>query len=344
MSLDLDAVARIRAQLDIARRILLVTHVDPDGDAIGSLLGLGWLLRGLGKEVTLHCQDPVPEHYLWLPGSLDIVRNSGVPAPAQPHESAQPGRYELGISLDCSDPQRMGTALSPSLLPLINIDHHVTNTRFGTVNWVEPGSVATAQMVLALADTSGWTLTQPAAVCLLTGIVTDTRGFRTSNVDALAMRSALRLVEAGAPLSSVVRQTLEQRPLTSVQLWGEAIGDLRLEDGILWTEVTRSLIQRWGAPDDASSGLINFLTGVREAKVIAVFTERGDGVIDVGLRSAPGYDVAQVALRLGGGGHPQASGCTLQGRLERVRERVLREVRSSLAGPYLSADGSGINA
>ncbi|MFC2030836.1 bifunctional oligoribonuclease/PAP phosphatase NrnA [Chloroflexota bacterium] len=304
----------------MSNRVLLITHVTPDGDAIGSLLGLGRLLESQGKQVTLACEDSVPDTYSWLPGSGQIVRQSN-------------GTYDLLIGLDCSDERRLGTVYRPELhgIPLVNIDHHVTNTNFGTVNWVESGSVATAQMVLTLAETLGWEIGEPVAVCLLTGMVTDTRSFRTSNVDAASMSAALRLMEAGAALPEITRLTLGHRPLASLRLWGQAIDGLQLEDGILWTDITRPMRKRWGLSDNGAAGLTNLLTSVREAHVVVVFSERADGTIDVGMRSAPGTDVAQVALKLGGGGHPQASGCTLEGELSEVRSHVLAEVRKSLA-------------
>lgn len=330
-----DQARAIGALIRSAHDVLLVTHVAPDGDAIGSLLGLGWLLRGQAARLTLACEDPVPDLYRWLPGADDIV------------QQAQ-GRYDLVITLDCSDRRRMGPALADSPgaapAPLINIDHHVTNTGFGSLNWVDPASVATAQMVLTLADACGWELTEPVAVCLLCGLVTDTRAFRTANVDAAAVRTALRLIEAGASLSEISRRALEQRPVMAARLWGEALCRLQLQDGILWAEITRAMRRQWGAAEDGDSGLANFLSGVREACVAIVFSEKEDGLVEVGLRAAPGYDVAQVALRLGGGGHPQAAGCTLTGSLVSVRERVLVEVRRSLEaqpGEWPSAAANG---
>jgi phosphoesterase RecJ-like protein len=168
-------------------------------------------------------------------------------------------------------------------------------------------------------------------LCLLTGIVTDTRGLRTSNVDAPVLRAVLRLVEAGAPLAEVARRTLDQRPLSVIRLWGQAMDHLHLDDGILWTEVSHAMLRRWSASGDGVTGLSNFLAGVCEANVVAIFTERDEGrTVDVGLRAAPGYDVSGVALRLGGGGHPQAAGCTLEGELAQVRDLVLAEIRRSL--------------
>lgn len=302
-----------------ARRLLLVSHVAPDGDAIGSILGLALLLRKQGKDLTLACEDPVPDLYSWLPGSGEIVCQAT-------------GPYDLIVSLDCSDERRMGSVCHDGLagIPLLNIDHHVTNTLFGTVNWVDPSSVATTQMLLKLADALGWELSPPVADCLLNGLVTDTRSFRTYNVDVEAMRAVLRLMETGAALNEIARKALDQRPLASVRLWGQAIGGLQTDGEVLWAEVTRAMRRRWGLSENGDSGLANFLSGVREAKAVVVFTERDNGTIDVGMRSVPGYDVAKVASRLGGGGHPQASGCTLEGDLAAIKERVLDEVRRGL--------------
>jgi phosphoesterase RecJ-like protein len=227
----------------------------------------------------------------------------------------------------------MGTVLNDGLadLPLINIDHHVTNTCFGSINWVDPSTVSTTQMVLALADAMGWALTPQVAVCLLNGLVTDTRSFRTSNVDVTAMRAALRLMEAGASLPDITRQALEQRPLTSVRLWGEAIERVQLREGILWTWVTAAMRARWDLGLEDASGLANFLSGIREARIVIVFTERDDETVDVSMRAAPGMDVARVALRLGGGGHPQAAGCTLEGEPAEIERRVLAQLGHALA-------------
>ncbi len=319
--MDRNLFESIRDTIGSARRILLVTHVAPDGDAIGSLLGLALLLQEQGKELTLACEDPVPEIYAWLPGSGAIVQQGS-------------GAYDLVIGLDCSDARRMGSVFDEGLaaVPLLNIDHHVTNTLFGTVNWVDPSSVATTQMILSLADALGWALNPHVAACLLNGMVTDTRSFRTYNMDTQAMRAVLRLMEEGGELNEIARRALDQRPLASVRLWGEAIDRLHTDGQILWTEVTRAMRLRWGLDENGDSGLTNFLSGVRESKIVVVFTERDNGTIDVGMRAAPGYDVAKVAYRLGGGGHPQAAGCTLEGEMAAVRKRVLGEVRQSLTG------------
>jgi len=310
---------RIQELLRRAQRILLITHIAPDGDAIGSTLGLRSLLLRQGKNVTCACEDAIPPYFRYLPGSETFVQTGD-------------GSYDLVISLDCSDRQRMGNIYNPALhtLPLLNIDHHVTNTHFGQVNWVDPDSVATCQIVLTLAESLNWPLSRQTATCLLTGLVTDTRAFRTANVTLETMQAAVRLMEAGAPLTEITRQTLDRRSLDTIYLWGQAFERIQCEGGILWTEVTQDMRRRRSVREEASVGLSSFLAGVREAQVVVVFTERDDGTVDVSMRAAPGLDVAQVALRLGGGGHPQAAGCTLDGNLKEAKTRVLSELRRSL--------------
>ena len=292
----------------------------PDGDAIGSLLGLGWALRKLGKEHTLACADPVPDSLAYLPGSKAIVTHPE-------------GIYDLVISLDCSDLKRLGAACDQNSLrgvPIINIDHHVTNVGFGSVNWVDPSLAATAQMVLTLIERLGVPLDPTIATCLLNGIVTDTRGFRTSNTTPDVMEAATRLMAAGASLSEITDRVFNRRPLAMLRLWGKALGAVQLDGRIIWTEISQAMRRECGLSSDSDDGLVSFLTGANEADVGIVFTEKNDGTIDVSMRSMSGIDISGVAMRLGGGGHPQAAGCNLNSSLAQARERVLAELRHSL--------------
>jgi len=303
-----------------AQDILAICHITPDGDAIGSLLGLGWALHKLGKEHTLACADPVPDSFAYLPGSEAIV--------AYPE-----GNYDLVIGLDCSDLKRLGVAYDQNSLrgvPIINIDHHVTNVGFGSVNWVDPGSAATAQMVLTLIERLGVPLDPTIATCLLNGIVTDTRGFCTPNTTPAVVETATRLMTAGASLPEITDRVFNHRPLAMLCLWGKALGAVQLDGRIIWTEISQATRRECGLSSDSDDGLVSFLTSANEADVGIVFTEKDDGTIDVSMRSMPGIDVSSVALRLGGGGHPQAAGCNLSSSLAEARERVLAELRHSL--------------
>jgi phosphoesterase RecJ-like protein len=303
-----------------ARRVMVITHVSPDGDAIGSLLGLGWALRWLGKEYTLACADPVPKRFTYLPGSEAVV-------------TGPEGEYDLVISLDCGDSERLGPAYDESLagLPLINIDHHVTNTHFGSINWVDMGVASAAEMVLELIESLGVPLEADIALCLLNGIVTDTRGFRIPNTPPRTMRAALKLMEAGAQLPEVTDHVFNRRPFSDICLWAKALSDLWLDGRIIWSQITRTMRQECAFSDNGDAGLVNFLGTTEEADVAIVFVEQDDGRIKVEMRSVPGVDVSAVALNLGGGGHPQAAGCTLDGDLDEMQDKVLTSVKHAMS-------------
>lgn len=311
-----------------AQRVMAITHVAPDGDAIGSLLGLGSALRWLRKEYTLACADPVPRGFIYLPGSETIVTG---PEPVL--SPAEVGEYDLVISLDCSDLDRLGAAYDESLagLPIVNVDHHLTNTHFGTANWVDTEAASTAEMVLDLVESLGVPLDSDMALCLLNGIVTDTLGFRTPNTTPRAMRAALKLMEGGAQLPEVTEHVFNRRPFADICLWGKALNGLQLEGKIVWSQITQAMRQECAFSENGDAGLVNFLSTTDEADVVIVFVEQDDGRIEVGMRSVPGVDVATVALNLGGGGHPQAAGCILDGDLNEAQKIVLTAVKEALS-------------
>ncbi len=312
--------SRILALIEKADRILVITHISPDGDAIGSLLGLGWALRALGKRPTLVCADPVPQPFYFLPGHQDIVREAK-------------DSFDLVIGLDASDPQRLGPPwqrVQEMDVPTIVIDHHVTNLYFGSVNWVDTTAAATAEMIYELIEELGAPLDLKTAQCLLCGVVTDTRGFRTSNTTPRSLAIATRLMEAGADLNLVTDQALNRKPLAVLRLWGMALPRMQLRGRILWSVVTRKMREETGVNDNGDGGLVNVLVSANEADIAVVFTERENNKIEVGMRAKPGFDVSQVALALGGGGHPQAAGCVIQAPLEEAQERVLAALEESL--------------
>jgi len=329
--MDPQALNRSRDLLLGSTHPLLVTHVAPDGDALGSLLGLGWMLRSLGREPMLACSDALPRQLDFLPGFDEVT--------VQPT-----GCFDLLVSLDCSDPQRMGAAGNlPEVegLPLLNIDHHVTNLRFGTVNVVDAAAVSTTQILYRLRPLLGVELDERIATCLLTGLVTDTRGFRTSNVTPEVLRTAAGLMEAGASLARISRSGLDRRPLGAARMWGAALSRMEVADGLAWTTLPFAEQRVLGYDPQGDTGLPNMMVNIEAVQMAAVFTEQQDGRVEVGLRAAPGFDVAGVALSLGGGGHKQAAGCLLPGPLGQAQQRVLEMLRAELARQRAAAGNDG---
>jgi phosphoesterase RecJ-like protein len=297
-------------------RVLAISHVAPDGDAIGSLLGFGWVVRSVipDAKLTLACADPVPVQYQWLPGASEII--SAPPA----------GPWAVVVGLDASDGARLGSPFRPAdfgATPIVVIDHHVTNLRFGTLNYVDPIAVATSQIVVDLADALGASISREAATCLLTGLVMDTLGFRTSNVTPQVMAVAMRLMEAGANLAEITERALNHKPLSTLRLWGQALANVQINRRVVWASITRQMRDQVGAPLNGDGGLVSQLINAPEAVLAAVFSETAEGKIEIGFRAKSGYDVSQIALTLGGGGHPQASGCTIAGPLTDAEARVL---------------------
>lgn len=314
----------IHFAVEKANRVLVIAHVDPDGDAIGSLTAVGQALQQLGKRVTLVCDDQVPPRFRDLPLAGDVRRAPNLDV-----------SYDLVIAVDCADQSRMGWAYDrlPEPKPsLANIDHHITNTRFGAFNIVEPAASSTAEILCRFLADIGATMTPGIAESLLTGIVTDTLGFRTSNVTAATLRAAADLVDAGGDIAAISLQALHQRPLATARMWGIGLGHMQLRDGLLWTTISRDEMRRAGVEGSpSSSGLVNFLADVEEAVIGLVLSEMPDETIRVTMRTVAPYNVAEVAVRFGGGGHALAAGCSLDGPLERAEAAVVAACLEAIA-------------
>lgn len=321
------------ASLEQARQLiksaqcpLLICHISPDGDAVGSMVGLGRLLRQMGLAPTLVCSDPLPNTLSFIPNTDEIV--SQVDAP-----------FDLVIALDSSDVERLGHL--PKLprfadVPLLNIDHHKTNLNFGDVNLVDSRASSTAEIVLRLLETMAVLLDADTATALLAGIVADTRGFRTDNVTPQVMEAALRLMQAGASLPYVALHALDTRPTAAIRLWGVALSRLQVEDRVAWTNIPLAARRETGYTGNGDASLVSFLISAEDADAAAVFVECDDRRVEVGLRAKPGFDVAQVALQFGGGGHALAAGCTLPGPLEEAQTRLLAVLKASLVKQRVS--------
>lgn len=295
--------------------------MDPDGDAIGSLTGLGRALTGLGKQPNLVCQDPIPPELSFVPDS-DLVA------------SEPPGAFDLAIVVDCSDRARCirdDFAQPLESVPLLNIDHHVTNSGYGTVAIVDPLASSTAEVVLRLLHHIGIGLDADTATCLLTGIVTDTRGFRTSNVTLQTMEAAVELMRAGGVLATIAREALDRRSISGLRLWGAALSSVQLDKRVIWTTIPLAVSRAVGFAGGGDAGLVSYLSGAENSDAAVVFVERAPATVEVGLRAAPGFDVTPVALHFGGGGHALAAGCQVHGPLKDVVDRVLSALQEEMA-------------
>jgi len=310
MPVDAPTLQKIKQGLQAAQRVLVVAHIRPDGDAIGSLLGLGLALQAIGKEVQLVSEDGVPANFRHLEGNDQVKR---VPQ----------GQFGFICVVDCSDMGRTGKALEGYPQPDLNIDHHLTNLNFARFNLVDYHAVATAEIIAGILPGLGLPLSQPVAEALLTGLITDTIGFRTSNMRPQALRLAAELMEVGADLPELYRQGLVSRSFPALRLWGAGLSKLERRDGLVWTTLTLTddLTAGYTGHDDAD--LVNSMILIEDAEIAIIFIEQPGGRIKVSWRAQPGIDVSQIALQFGGGGHPAASGAELRGSLQDVQEQIV---------------------
>jgi phosphoesterase RecJ-like protein len=243
--------------------------------------------------------------------------------------------YDTVVAVDASSADRMGAVYREEDrgAPLLVIDHHVTNTRFGTHNWVAPSDAATCQMLVRLADAVGAPLTPPLAQCLLTGVVTDTLCFRTTNTTPDVLATAMRLMQAGGNLTEITENVFDQRPFSVIRLWGTVLDEARFEEGVIWVALPRTSMESAGSESDEDGSLSSMLIRTMGAEISATFLEKRDRkgapAVECSFRARSGRDISGVATRLGGGGHPQASGCTVPGTLADVIALVVPMLKAA---------------
>jgi phosphoesterase RecJ-like protein len=309
----------IGEQLRSAQHVLIASHVRPDGDAIGSTLALGLALQDQGKAVQMLLSDGVPASFRYLPGSEQVKTS---------HE----GQPDTIIVVDCSDFKRTGDALKAFTHPDIVIDHHVTNEAFGILNLIEIDAVATASVLMRHMRAWGMEITPAIAASLLTGLITDTLGFRTSNTSPECLRQAAELMEIGANINDIYYRSLVRRTFPAARYWGAGLSSLQRADGIVWATLTldERKASGYGGNDDAD--LINVVSAIDESDITMMFVEQKNGTVKISWRaSRPQLDVSRIAVQFGGGGHKAAAGAEVGGSLSEVQERVLEVTNRMLA-------------
>jgi phosphoesterase RecJ-like protein len=308
----------IKERLEKSRNVIIASHVRPDGDAIGSLLGLGLALRHAGKSVQMVLVDGVPSSFRHLEGSDLIVKEPT-------------GEHDTFITVDSADFKRVGKAFENFDQPDINIDHHKTNENFGKFNLIEAEEVATAAILARYLPQWGYQITKPIAAALLTGIITDTLGFRTSNTNPSALRLCAMLMEIGVEMTSLYMKALVKKTFPAARYWGAGLSRLEQKNGIVWATLTLSdrKISGYSGNDDAD--LINMISAIDGNKVGMIFVEQSDNHVKISWRALePGIDVSQVAKYFKGGGHAAAAGADIPGGLNEIQPLVLKTTQEML--------------
>jgi bifunctional oligoribonuclease and PAP phosphatase NrnA len=310
------------AAIQSARAILIATHVNPDGDALGSLCGLALAGERLGKQVARVSVDGVPELYALVPSAARVV----TAAPA--------GSFDLGIGVDADGADRLGAA-EPAILAcptVIDIDHHTGADRYGAIQLIDPTAAATGELIFDLVGELGVPLDREIAECLMMALVTDTGAFRFPSVKPRTLRVAAALIEAGAHPAPIVEQVYGQRSPGATRLFGRALERMQQSPNgrFAWSALSRNDFRETGARAEETDGIINELRAIRGVDLAMLLREEEDGPIRVSFRAREGLDAAALAREFGGGGHRAASGATLPGPLSAAVRRVVEAAERAL--------------
>ena len=306
---------------------LLASHVNPEGDAIGSVLAMESLLRRLGKKTLIACEDPFPERLACLPSRLwNQVKD------------VKPGRkFDALVVADCPTLERVGTVrqlLTPET-KILNIDHHISNVHFGHYNYIQPAASACGEVVYDIFKRFKMELTKEEATALYVSISTDTGSFKYSNTTVKSHQIASKLIETGIDIEKINDMLYATYSLERIQLYSLLLGKVqRSPDGtIAWVGLTRDDLKRTGGTYEDTEGFIDFLKYIKEVKFSFFMSEmdgKDKGQVKVSFRSKNNYDVAQIAAYFGGGGHKKAAGCTIEGTLEGAARMILEQIRLTM--------------
>ncbi|MDI4646167.1 DHH family phosphoesterase [Cohnella hashimotonis] len=320
--------AQLDAAVDFIRErddFLVVSHVQPDGDAISSTVAVAWLLGKLGKSYAMYNEGPVPERLHYLIGSGQIETNA----------SGAAGRaYRHVIAVDCADFSRVGNATErfEDNFEMLNIDHHPTNNGFGLVNLLRSDAAATAEILFELIERAGIALDKDAATAIYTGMLTDTGGFRYSNTTPNVLAIASRLIDLGVDGPMLAELLLERMTLQQMLVLQRALSRLTFsaDKRIAWLWVTPEDMTDTGAKNEDLEGIVNFPRNVEGVEVGILFKQNAENAVKVSLRSAGKVDVAAVSQQFGGGGHVRAAGCRVEAALEDAIGQMTEAVGKAL--------------
>ncbi len=306
-------------------RFVITSHLNPDGDAVGSSLALARLLRRLGKVAQVWLHDPVPTMFQQLAGS-DRVHVGSEPPPGFP------GNFDAAIALECPSLSRSGLEEHLPQVAILNIDHHLGNESYGAANWVDTSAPALGEMIQTLAAKLKIPLDPETATCLMVALVSDTGGFRFSNASVRAFEAAAELVRKGAEPQRISQWLYESRSEASLRLLQEVLGSLELhEDGrVATTLLTRDMFERSGASGEDTEGLVDYPRSIASVEAVGLIREIDPKAVKVSLRSRDRVNVEEIARRHGGGGHRNAAGFRLDLAVARARTTVASELAQAL--------------
>jgi bifunctional oligoribonuclease and PAP phosphatase NrnA len=299
--------------IEAKRKFAITSHVRPDGDSLGSSLGLYWLLKALDKDAEVIMRDPVPHAYQKLPGAKDVRVTPDADA-----------GYHAVFVIECSDISRPGL-LNLEKQNVVNIDHHATTALFGSINWIDSTASACGEMIYNLAKALGVRVTKEIAECVYTALITDTGSFHFSNTTERTFKVASELLRTGVKPAKTAEAVFASYPWSRIQLMGAVLSTAR-RDATGRVAILRHSLEMQHtaeASDEDADGFVNYPLTVGEVEAVAMLKEFEPGVYKTSLRSKGEVNVAKVAEMFGGGGHRNAAGCTLRGTWEEAEEKII---------------------
>ena len=313
-------LARLVSQIRSGQSFFLASHQRPDGDAIGSSVGLALALEAIDKRADVVTDAPVP-HFLQPFPAVDRIRIA----------SAVTEQRDGSIIMECSSVERTGVAgLERS--PLLNIDHHIGNTHYGAINWVDEGAASCTELVFTLIEALGVGLTADIATHIYLGLLTDTGSFHFSHLTPRSFEIARRCVEAGANPQWIARTHYDSSTLGRVKIFGSVLNQMQLDDSgrVAVLTITKDIAAAAGGSYDDTDGIINFPLSVKDIEAVVFFKEADPDDWRISLRSKGDIDVGAIARAYGGGGHKNAAGCSATGELARLQEVFLALITSAV--------------
>ncbi|HTZ57597.1 MAG TPA: bifunctional oligoribonuclease/PAP phosphatase NrnA [Acidobacteriaceae bacterium] len=320
-----ETINKVLSSIAKANQILVTAHARPDGDAIGSVLACWMILQRMGKKADMALSDRVPVIYRGLP-CAGLIR----------HLSKVEGDYDTVVLLECDGiPRTRLDGLENRFL--INIDHHTSGRTFAHVNWIDSDACAVAELIYQLADATGVDLTPDMATCLYTAVLSDTGSFCYEGTDAHTFELARNLVRQGADPVRIAQSVYFSNPASKMLLLGAALANLHHDGNLAWLWVSEDDMHRTHAVEEDCEGIVNYAIAIGGTEAAVFLRELRDRRVRLSLRSKGRVNVATIAERFGGGGHENASGCTLEGPLPMATELILNCLRSEIAA--VSVDG-----
>jgi len=316
----------IKKAIDILKiygSFIITAHINPEGDSLGSQLALCHLLEKMGKKAVMINDHKVPGVYQFLPKS-NLIRS----------RLDKRLDYDVAIVLDCPTLDRIGKVkdiLDKGKI-VLNIDHHISNEKFGKINWVDPKASSCGEMIYNLFKEADCEIDKDSAINLYVAILTDTGSFKYSNTTSKTHRIVGELLDCGLDVSKIQESIYERRSMGEIKLLSAALSNLQVEGAgrIAYTWVTREMAKECGINIKGTEEFINFPRSLDNAEIALFFREEKDGNIHVSFRSTSDADVNKIAAVFGGGGHTKASGCLIKGNMKEVREKVLSEVKKTI--------------